>query len=142
MKKKFIILLIITFAIGVIPSVIVGTSVEGLILPKFYPPKILFPIVWTLLYILMAVSIYLATKNNDEPYKIYFLQLIFNGLWPVLFFGLKLRLLSFVWLIILLILVIKMILTFYRKNKTSGYLQIPYIIWLLIAAYLNLAIFT
>ncbi len=139
--KKFIILLIVTFFIGVIPSLLVGNDVTGLILPKFYPPKILFPIMWSLLYLLMTISVYLATKNNDDAYKIYFIQLIVNAFWTVIFFGLKLRLLAFLWIIFLFILVIIMIKKFYKENKNAGLLQIPYIIWLLIAMYLNLSIY-
>lgn len=139
--KKFIILLIVTFFIGVIPSLLVGNDVTGLILPKFYPPKILFPIMWSILYLLMTISVYLATKNSDDAYKIYFIQLIVNAFWTVIFFGLKLRLLAFLWIIFLFILVIIMINKFYKENKNAGLLQIPYIIWLLIAMYLNLSIY-
>lgn len=139
--KKFIILLIVTFFIGVIPSLLVGNDVTGLILPKFYPPKILFPIMWSILYLLMTISVYLATKNSDDAYKIYFIQLIVNAFWTVIFFGLKLRLLAFLWIIFLFILVIIMIKKFYKENKNAGLLQIPYIIWLLIAMYLNLSIY-
>lgn len=139
--KKFIILLIVTFFIGVIPSILVGNDVTGLILPKFYPPKILFPIMWSILYLLMTISVYLATKNSDDAYKIYFIQLIVNAFWTVIFFGLKLRLLAFLWIIFLFILVIIMIKKFYKENKNAGLLQIPYIIWLLIAMYLNLSIY-
>lgn len=139
--KKFIILLIVTFFIGVIPSLLVGNDVTGLILPKFYPPKILFPIMWSILYLLMIISVYLATKNSDDAYKIYFIQLIVNAFWTVIFFGLKLRLLAFLWIIFLFILVIIMIKKFYKENKNAGLLQIPYIIWLLIAMYLNLSIY-
>ena len=139
--KKFIILLIVTFFIGVIPSILVGNDVTGLILPKFYPPKILFPIMWSILYLLMTISVYLATKNSDDAYKIYFIQLIVNAFWTVIFFGLKLRLLAFLWIIFLFILVIIMIKKFYKENKNAGLLHIPYIIWLLIAMYLNLSIY-
>lgn len=139
--KKFIILLIVTFFIGVIPSLLVGNDVTGLILPKFYPPKILFPIIWSILYLLMTISVYLATKNSDDAYKIYFIQLIVNAFWTVIFFGLKLRLLAFLWIIFLFIFVIIMIKKFYKENKNAGLLQIPYIIWLLIAMYLNLSIY-
>ena len=139
--KKFIILLIVTFFMGVIPSLLVGNDVTGLILPKFYPPKILFPIMWSILYLLMTISVYLATKNSDDAYKIYFIQLIVNAFWTVIFFGLKLRLLAFLWIIFLFILVIIMIKKFYKENKNAGLLQIPYIIWLLIAMYLNLSIY-
>ena len=96
---------------------------------------------WSILYLLMTISVYLATKNSDDAYKIYFIQLIVNAFWTVIFFGLKLRLLAFLWIIFLFILVIIMIKKFYKENKNAGLLQIPYIIWLLIAMYLNLSIY-
>ncbi|MBQ9011632.1 MAG: tryptophan-rich sensory protein, partial [Bacilli bacterium] len=64
--------------------------------------------------------------------------LFFNGFWPIIFFVFKLRLLAFIWLIVLVILVIIMIIRFYRTNKAAGLLQIPYLIWLLFAGYLNI----
>ena len=72
---------------------------------------------------------------------IYYIQLAVNALWSILFFTLKWRLFSFFWIILLIILVIIMTNKFYKKNKVSGLLQIPYIIWLLFAAYLNLGVY-
>ena len=83
--KKFIILLIATFLIGVVPSLLTGSSVEGLTLPALYPQKIVFPIVWTILFILMTISIYLATKYDDMPYIVYFIQLLINACWTFIF---------------------------------------------------------
>lgn len=139
--KKFILLLIATMVIGIVPSLFVNMDVKDLILPVFYPPKLAFPIVWTILFILMTISVYLATKDNDDNYVIYFAQLIVNMLWTFIFFGLRLRLFAFIWLILLYILVIIMMVKFYKTNKTSMYLLIPYIIWLTIAGYLNLSIY-
>lgn len=139
--KKFIILLISTLVIGIFPSLFVNMNVDGLTLPMFYPPKLAFPIVWTILFVLMTISVYLATKDNDDNYVIYFIQLIVNMLWTFIFFGLRLRLFAFVWLILLFVLVIIMMVKFNKENKTSMYLLIPYIIWLTIAGYLNLSIY-
>lgn len=139
--KKFIIILLATFLIGVVPSLITGSSTLGLVLPQFYPPKIVFPIVWTILFILMTISIYLASNYDDMPYIIYFIQLLLNAGWTIIFFGLKLRLFAFIWLLILLGVVIYMMISFFKYNKKSGYLLIPYVIWLLIAGYLNFAIY-
>ena len=112
--------------------------------PFFSPPGILFPIVWTILYTLMGVSYgILDTKNlvDSEINSIYYWQLAVNALWSIIFFILKLRLFAFFWIILLIILVITMILRFYNKNRTAGLLQIPYLIWLVFAAILNLSIF-
>ena len=93
----------------------------------------------------MAISLYIVseTKNLDieKSYLIYIAQLIVNSLWTLLFFGLKLRLFSFIWIILLIILVIIMIKNFYDKNKLAGLLQIPYLLWLIFAGYLNLMIY-
>lgn len=135
-------------------NIILG-SIIGFIISKFInydslekiflsPPGYLFPIVWTILYILMGIS-YGILKNlklvNLEINLIYFSQLIINLLWPIIFFVLKWRFIAFIWIILLILLVTYMIIKFYIKNKISGLIQIPYLIWLIFAAYLNLGIY-
>ncbi len=112
--------------------------------PLFAPPSILFPIMWTILYILMGISYgTLSVKGlNDSNIKgIYYIQLFVNLMWSIIFFILKWRFFAFIWIILLDILVILMIIKFYKKNKFSGLLQIPYLLWILFASYLNLAIY-
>ena len=139
--KKLIFYIAITFIIGSIPSIFVYTNdLDALVKPPLYPNNSLFPIVWSILFILMGVSAYLAS-NDEKSRKAYFTQLFVNALWTPLFFGLNLYLLSFLWIILLIVLVVKMIFTFSKENKLSAYLNIPYLIWLLFAAYLNLGIF-
>lgn len=147
MKKLFISILI-SLSVGGLSALITSGSIDvykTLIKPPLAPPSILFPIVWTILYILMGISSYLVYKSNDlnsdDSLKIYALQLLINFIWPILFFVLKLRLLSFIWIILLLIIVLIMIIKFYRVNKISAYLQIPYLIWVLFASYLNLGFY-
>lgn len=111
--------------------------------PPLSPPGIVFPIVWTILYILMGISYFIATKDNEdnkELDQIYLLQLLVNFMWPIIFFALEMYFTAFLWIILLLILVIVMIKELLKANKISGYLQIPYLIWLLFATYLNLGI--
>jgi len=112
--------------------------------PPFAPPSILFPIIWTILYILMGVS-YGRLKSKeltDEKISmIYYLQLVINLLWPIFFFILKWRLFAFFWIILLDVVVIIMIMRFYKKDKISGLLQIPYLLWSLFATYLNLGVY-
>lgn len=139
--KILIKIVLITFAIALIPSFLVGSSVDGLNKPFLYPPQVLFPVVWSILYFLMTVSFYIVYRQDKSTAKIYFGQLIVNSLWTVIFFGLKLRLLAFFWLIFIIILVIIMLSKFYKINKISAYLLIPYLIWLVFAGYLNLAIY-
>lgn len=113
--------------------------------PPLSPPGWLFPIVWTVLYVLMGVSsarIWLAkAPDSGRALTIYAVQLLLNALWTPIFFALELRLVAFVWLIILLAVTVVMTGKFKRIDLTAGNLQFPYILWLLFAAYLNLGTF-
>lgn len=139
--KKFIIILLITFGVAVLPTIFIDFNTDYLIKPALFPPKILFPIVWTILYILMSISLYLASKNDNDVYKVYGIQLVLNSLWSPLFFLFKTYLFSTLELVILILFVAVMVFQMYYKSNAAGYLQIPYFIWLLFALYLNVSIF-
>lgn len=139
--KKFIIILLITFGITLLPTIFINFDTDSLVKPLLFPPKILFPIVWTILYFLMSISLYLSSKYNKEIYKIYGIQLILNSLWSPLFFMFKTYLFSTIELLILIVFVAIMIKEMKPENKLSAYLQIPYFIWLLFALYLNVSIY-
>jgi tryptophan-rich sensory protein len=112
--------------------------------PVLAPPGIVFPIVWTLLYILMGVSYGILKSNkliNKEIDLIYYLQLGFNALWSIFFFIFKWRFFSSIWILILAILIFAMVIKFLSKSKIAGLLQIPYLIWVLFATYLNISIY-
>ena len=141
---------IIYSLIPIVGGVLVGLIISGymnygdIIKPPLSPPSYIFPIVWTILYILMGISYFIATKdkeNDKELNQIYILQLLVNFFWPIIFFVLKMYFTAFFWIILLLILVIIMIKELLKNNKISGCLQIPYFIWLLFATYLNIGIF-
>ena len=145
---------IITYVKAILLPLILGAIVgfitsgsmdfDMLIKPNFAPPAILFPIVWTILYVLMGVSYgILKTKNlaDDKINKIYYAQLIVNLLWSIIFFTLKLRLIAYLWILLLIVLVIIMISRFYEKDKISGLLQLPYLAWIVFASFLNLSIY-
>ena len=112
--------------------------------PFLTPPSILFPIAWTMLYLLMGLA-YGILKDEEQlqisEKSIYILQLIVNLLWPIFYFIAKWRLFYFIWLLLLIFLVMVMIKRFYRKNKVSGLLLIPYVLWLFFAVYLNFGIY-
>ena len=136
--------------IPVIVGGVVGIIISGFIdydimqKPFLAPPSFLFPIVWTILYILMGVSYgILKSKGltDEKTDLIYYLQLIVNALWSIFFFVFDWQLFSFLWIILLDILVVIMIYVFYSKDKLAGLLQIPYLLWILFASYLNLAIY-
>lgn len=128
--------------IGLIISKFINYS--SLIKPPLSPPSITFPIMWTIIYILMGIS-YSIFKNNNfytlKEDKIYYLQLFVNLLWSIFFFIFKWYFFTIIWTILLLILVIYLIYLFYNKNKLSAYLNIPYLIWLIFATYLTIGIY-
>ena len=141
---------IIYSLLPIVGGALVGLIISGymnygdMVKPPLSPPSYIFPIVWTILYILMGISYFIATKDNEndkELNQIYILQLLVNFFWPIIFFVLKMYFTAFFWIILLLILVIIMIKELLKNNKISGYLQIPYFIWLLFATYLNIGIF-
>lgn len=109
--------------------------------PLLAPPGILFPIIWTILYILMGVSGGRLKSKKQEIDKIYYIQLAINALWPIFFFVLKWRFFSFLWIILLNITIAMMITKFKEKDAIAGKLQIPYLLWTLFATYLNLSIY-
>ncbi len=146
--KKLFLYIIITILIGVFPSIFVFKNMQDyaqLNKPPLSPPGIVFPIAWGILYVLMGISYYIVMtkgkKYKEEAKLIYFIQLVVNALWTPIFFGLKEYFLAFSWLLMLLVLVIFMVTIFFKINKLSAYLQIPYILWLLFAAYLNFGVF-
>ena len=138
--------ILIPVLVGLIVGAITSSSIEynTLIKPVLAPPSILFPIVWTILYVLMGISYgILESKSlvNSEINFIYYLQLFVNSMWSIIFFTLEWRLFAFIWLLILILLIITMIIKFYNNDKVAGLLQIPYLLWALFASYLNLSIY-
>ncbi len=145
--KDIIISILIPNAIGFISSILskIKDNIDTFIKPSFNPPGIVFPIVWSILYILMGISSYIIYNDNTTYKKkaliLYAIQLIINGIWSIIFFRFKLFLLAFITIIILLLLTIYMTIEFYKINKTSAYLQIPYIIWLIFASILSYSVY-
>ncbi len=132
--------------IGGLVAFLIRNSIDytSLIQPPLAPPKIVFPIAWTILYLLMGISYFLMQKNeliDNSDKVIYYLQLFVNAFWSLIFFLWKMRFLSILWIIVLDILVIILILKFYAKNKISAYLLLPYLLWILFATYLTIGIY-
>lgn len=144
--KKLLFYIIVTIGIWSLPALFVDfDKYKEFIKPPLSPPGIVFPVVWTILFILMGISIYRIVMTKDfgvDSLRIlYFTQLFVNALWTPIFFGINAFLFAFIWLILLLILVIIMTIKFHYLDKISAYLLIPYIIWLLFAGYLNLGVY-
>lgn len=141
--KKNIVIIGLTFLIPGITSFLIKNSFstyKDLVQPKLSPPAFIFPIAWSILYLLMSIAA-IFTKENEKCLKLYYIQLIFNILWTPIFFLFNNYLLALIDLIILLGLVIYMTYTFYKENSKTLYLLIPYILWLIFALYLNYFIF-
>ena len=134
--KNILIPVIMGSVIGLIISPFM--NYQDLNKPPLSPPGIIFPIIWTILYIIMGYSFY---KQNEQNKTIYYTQLIVNGLWSIIFFVFKWYLLATIWIILLIILVIIMIKNFYKENKLSGLINIPYLLWLLFALYLSFGVY-
>ncbi len=146
--KKLLMYLGITLGVGALAAFFTMNSMDiysQIEKPMFSPPSIVFPIAWSILYTLMAISAYIVFQsdcnNKSEALTSYYIQLGVNFVWPLLFFNLQAFFISFLWLILLVVLVILMILQFYKCKPLSAYLQIPYLLWLLFATYLNFSIF-
>ena len=144
--KIYIKAIAIPVIIGGIIGLIISPFIDynSLAKPPLSPPSMLFPIIWTILYILMGVSYGILKSNNltnANIDQIYYLQLFFNALWSIIFFILKWRLLAAIWIIILAVLVLIMIIRFFNKNKVAGLLQIPYLLWTIFATYLNIGVY-
>lgn len=114
--------------------------------PPLSPPGWLFPVVWTILYVLMGIASYLVWTSAAEESIIadaivlYCYQLTVNFLWPIFFFDFGWYLFSFFWLLLLWLLVYLNFRTFYNISKAAGYLLLPYLVWVTFAGYLNLGV--
>ena len=140
--KSILVPLIVGGVVGFITSKYMNLDILNK--PFLTPPSIVFPIAWGILYVLMGISYGILKDKGLTDKKIdivYYVQLVINALWSIFFFVLKWRLFAFIWILLLLASVIIMTVEFYKKNKISGLLQIPYILWIVFASYLNLALY-
>lgn len=145
-KSALIISILIPLAVGSISSFLSRNMMPAsFIQTPLSPPAFLFPIVWTILYILMGISTYMiyTSQSPDAPKALftYGLQLFFNFFWSILFFRFSLYLPAFFWLLAMILLIIVMIRQFYKISPLAAYLQIPYLLWCLFAAVLNFMIY-
>lgn len=145
--KTFLYSLLFTFLLAIAGGVVTYLGMPGFkeaLQPPLSPPAFLFPIVWTLLFALMAFSaaVIYDSGHPDMPKAlfVYTVQLTMNFWWCVLFFGFRLYLTSFIWIILLWAAVLVMIVLFSRINKLAGLLQLFYLVWLTFAAYLNFGV--
>ncbi|MBN2734299.1 MAG: tryptophan-rich sensory protein [Methanomicrobiaceae archaeon] len=123
-----------------------GTWYSGLVKPWFLPPSIAFPIVWTILYTMMGIVLYLLWREDrtNGHVKIalgfFAIQLLLNVAWSFFFFGLENPLYGLIVIVFLWIFILETIITSYKVNKNAAYLLIPYILWVSFATLINAAV--
>ena len=147
--KKLIICVAIPLAVGALASFITSDNIEiflDLNKPPLSPPAWLFPVVWTILYILMGIASYLVYSSGKRvgvttALKVYGLQLIFNFFWSIIFFNLSNYLFAFIWIVALWLLILLTNRLFDKISVAAGYLLLPYLIWVSFAGYLNWGIY-
>ena len=147
--KKLLLCLALPLAVGGLASLLSGGMdlYKELDRPPLSPPGWVFPVVWSLLYLLMGYASYRVLESGAEPAKIrkawifYGLQLAANFLWPLLFFGGQMYLAALILLTLLWVLIFLTIRAFSEAEEPAGDLLIPYILWVTFAWYLNLGIF-
>lgn len=150
--KELIVSLAISLGTGALSSILtpnIGEKYELLYQPPFSPPGWVFPVAWTVLYVLMGLGAFLIYVSEvpckekefkEQTLKLYAVQLILNLLWPLIFFRLGAYLPAFIWLIALWFVVFLLVKRFGEIDELAGKLMMPYLLWLTYAAYLNLAV--
>ena len=149
--KPFIISILIALAVGGLSALITRNNMDiynDIVVPPLSPPSTVFPVVWTILFILMGISSALVyvnrSKNSDaavEGLAYYAISLFFNFMWSIIFFNFRSFLFAFIWLLILWVLIILTIRKYAEVSPLAAYLQIPYFLWVTFAAYLNFGIY-
>jgi tryptophan-rich sensory protein len=145
-KSNLVLSILIPLAVGALSSLLSGKRAYAVLnKPSLSPPAYLFPLVWTILYVWMGISSYLIASSRDpqkeKAIRTYKIQLFFNFFWSILFFGMSSYFLSFLWLLLLLAFILLMLYRFYKIEPLAAYLQIPYFLWCVFAAYLNFMIY-
>lgn len=144
---RFLIALVVCFGASAIGSAFtmnaIPTWYATLNKASFNPPNWIFGPVWTLLYTLMAVSLFIVwekgrwDKEKAKAFGIFFAQLLANTLWSVVFFGFKMPGVAFLIIIVLWLLIVSMIISFKKFSNVAAWLQVPYIVWVSFASVLN-----
>ena len=148
--KVYVIAILIPLVVGALSAFLTMGNMsmfDEVNTPPLLPPAIFFPIVWSVLYVLMGISsgtVWLRAKESpigkDTGLFYYGVSLFFNFAWSIVFFNLRWFLFAFIWLLVLLYLIIKTILGYKNYSPVAAYLQIPYVLWVAFAGYLNFGI--
>ncbi len=149
--KPYVISCAIALAVGGLSALLTAGSMDlysEIVQPPLAPPSFLFPVVWTVLYILMGIGAAMIYLEKDRMPRevshaliVYAVNPFLNFFWSIIFFNMRAFLFSFIWLVLLWATIIVMIIKFRHIKPLAGYLQIPYLVWVTFAGYLNLAIY-
>lgn len=148
--KQYVPWVLFTEAVGALSGFLTREGTRryqsSVIQPPLSPPPLVFPIVWAILFALMGIGagrVYHAppSARRSRAMRVFFLQLAFNFFWSILFFNLQSFGLSLIWLLALWVLIADMISSFYKVDRIAAYLQVPYLLWVSFAAYLNLGVY-
>ena len=147
--KTYAFWIIFTEAVGALSGWLTRTATQAysttITRPPFAPPGFIFPIVWSILFALMGIGAARVYLSPDSPERtkgllIYLVQLAVNFFWSIIFFNWQQFGFAALWLLLLWVLVASMILTFRKSDQLAPWLQIPYLIWVTFALYLNIGI--
>ena len=149
--KPYIISILIALSVGILSALSTKENMEiyeKINRPFLSPPPFVFPVVWSILFVLMGIGSARVYVNRDKDTSsarngllVYASQLAVNFLWSIIFFNMQKYLFAFIWLILLWFLILKMIKLFSKVDSIAAYLQIPYLLWVTFAGYLNLMIY-
>lgn len=147
--KPYVYSVLIALGVGAISALLTKNNMDiynDITKPLLAPPMILFPVVWSILFILMGISSAMIYAADERKFKstaltIYAVQLIVNFFWSIIFFNMRAFLFAFLWLVLLWILIVFMIIFFAKIKPLSAWLQVPYLVWVTFAGYLTLMIY-
>lgn len=148
--KPYVISVALALGVGGLSALLTAGNMDlysEIVRPPLAPPPWLFPVVWTILYILMGISSAMiftsdASKRDiNNSLTVYGINLFLNFFWSIIFFNMRAYLFAFIWLIALWVTILLMIIKFVKIKPVAGYLQIPYLLWVTFAGYLTLAIY-
>ena len=147
--KKLLLSLALPLAVGGLSALVSGGmgNYKGINQPPLSPPGWVFPIVWTILYLLMGYAAYRVSASGADPeaiqkaLRVYWAQLVLNFVWSPVFFGLQWYLIAFIILVAMWVLIYVTMIRFSKLDKLAGDLMIPYLLWVTFAGYLNFGVF-
>ena len=143
-KKSLIASLALSLGTGGVSAWLTRDSMDiygSLRQPPLSPPGWVFPVVWTILFILMGVAAWMVWEEGaperDTPLRLYAIQLFFNFVWPLIFFNARLYGLALVWIVLLWMLILLTAIRFWQVRPAAGWFMAPYLLWVTFAVYLN-----